>query len=75
MSAMTAVAVEPFGLKWDGDGFEAGILALGKDLKRVPLDEVLDKANRVSKRKGAAGTGGIRLDEAQAGGLVLLRRR
>jgi hypothetical protein len=57
MSAMTAVAVEPFGLKWNGDDFEAGILALGKDLKRVPLDEVLDKANRVSKRKGAAGTG------------------
>ncbi|WP_371784862.1 hypothetical protein [Streptosporangium subroseum] len=57
MSAMTAVSVEPFGLKWNGDGFEAGILALGKDLKRVPLDEVLDKANRVSKRKGAAGTG------------------
>src|SRR4051794_21886027 len=57
MSAMTAVAVEPFGLQWNGDGFEAGILALGKDLERVQLDEVLAKANRVSKRKGAAGTG------------------
>ncbi|MDP9841649.1 hypothetical protein [Streptosporangium lutulentum] len=57
MSAMTAVAVEPFGLRWDGDSFEAGVLALGKELQRVPVDEVLAKANRVSKRKGAAGTG------------------
>ncbi|MFI7537703.1 hypothetical protein [Streptosporangium sp. NPDC049376] len=56
MSAMTATAVEPFELRRDDGDLAAGAGALGRWLKRVPLETVLTKANRVAIRKGAAGT-------------------
>ncbi|MEV4097389.1 hypothetical protein [Streptosporangium saharense] len=56
MSAMTATAVEPFELRRDDGDLAAGPVALGRSLKRVPLETVLTKANRVAVRKGAAGT-------------------
>ncbi|MEU8201134.1 hypothetical protein [Streptosporangium sp. NPDC049046] len=57
MSQMKVVSAEPFGLKRDGGGLTAGIKILEKDLKRASLDTVLAKANRVTVRKGSAGTG------------------
>ncbi|MER5420152.1 hypothetical protein [Streptosporangium roseum] len=57
MSGMTAVAAEPFQLKRDGGDLTAGVRALEKQLKRVTLDTVLAKANRVAARKGATGAG------------------
>ncbi|MFF5207295.1 hypothetical protein [Streptosporangium sp. NPDC000396] len=57
MSAMTAVPAEPFELRRDDDDFATGIQALGKQLRRVTLDTVLAKANRVATRRGSAGAG------------------
>ncbi|MET8383293.1 hypothetical protein ABZV14_09890 [Streptosporangium canum] len=57
MSGMTAVAAEPFQLKRDNGDLAAGVQALEKQLKRVTLDTVLAKANRVAARKGATGAG------------------
>ncbi|MET8333385.1 hypothetical protein [Streptosporangium canum] len=57
MSGMTAVAAEPFHLKRDNGDLAAGVQALEKQLKRVTLDTVLAKANRVAARKGATGAG------------------
>ncbi|MGV9775146.1 hypothetical protein [Streptosporangium sp. NPDC003464] len=57
MSGMTAVAAEPFQLRRDGGDYGAGVRALEKHLKRVPLDTVLAKANRVAVRKGSTGAG------------------
>ncbi|WP_406313666.1 hypothetical protein OHA77_35555 [Streptosporangium sp. NBC_01639] len=57
MSGMTAVAVEPFQLKRNGGDLATGVRALEKHLKRVTLDTVLAKANRVLVRKGSTGAG------------------
>ncbi len=57
MSTMTATAVEPFELRRNDGDLAAGVQALGKQLRRVPLDTVLAKANRVAARKGATGAG------------------
>ncbi|WP_433239517.1 hypothetical protein ACQPYK_32825 [Streptosporangium sp. CA-135522] len=57
MSGMTAVAAQPFQLKRDGGDLATGVHALEKQLKRVTLDTVLAKANRVMARKGATGSG------------------
>ncbi|MEV8632773.1 hypothetical protein AB0395_14040 [Streptosporangium sp. NPDC051023] len=57
MSAMTATAVEPFELRRNDGDLAAGVRALGKQLRRVPLETVLAKANRVAARKGATGAG------------------
>ncbi|GAA3104763.1 hypothetical protein [Streptosporangium carneum] len=56
MSTMTATVVEPFELRRDDGDLAAGVRALGKHLRRVPLDTVLAKANRVATRKGTTGS-------------------
>ncbi|GAA3147925.1 hypothetical protein GCM10010466_43660 [Planomonospora alba] len=57
MSAMKAVPAGPFELRRADDRFGAGIQALERELKRVPLETVLARANRAATRRGPTGSG------------------
>ncbi|MFC4056855.1 hypothetical protein ACFOWE_01020 [Planomonospora corallina] len=57
MSAMTSVPAGPFELRRDDDRFTEGVRALERELKRVPLETVLARANRAATRRGPTGSG------------------